>query len=162
MKLTKALLTEAESNGTAAARKIVDHLRTKVYRKLSDDDMDDFVVYLAQHLDLEVPKYRLKENDSGGYTKFKTQSDELQAELRDTYNRDDIHVRIGQYHGRDRGFGKVQIMADEELPDALYKNMKNFLSAKGYEITGGSNFADIDPGERSYYPDIKFEFDIKG
>lgn len=100
------------------------------------------------------------ENDFGGYAKFKELGDKLQAELRDAYDSEDIHVRMGQYHGRDRGFGKVQIMIDQELPDAQYKNMKNLISAKGYEITGGSNFAEIDPGERSYHPDIKFEFDI--
>ena len=102
----------------------------------------------------------LKE-DFGGYTKFKSQSDKLEAELRDTYNRDDIMVTIGQYHERDRGFGKVQIQTREELPDSEYNNMKNFLTAKGYEITGGMNFGEVED-DRITYPDIKFEFDIKG
>lgn len=160
MKLTKALLTESESRGTSEARKIVEFLRDKVYKRLSDDDMDDFVVYLAQHLDLEVPKYRLKENDFGGYTKFKPHSEKLEAELKDTYNRDDITVTMGQYHERDRGFGKVTIRT-EELSDAEYKNMKNTLTAQGFEITGGMNFYD-EEDDKINYPTIKFEFDIKG
>lgn len=97
--------------------------------------------------------------DFGGYTKFKRQSEELETELRDTYNRDDINVTIGQYHERDRGFGKVDIRTREELAPSEYKNMKNFIQAKGYEITGGANFADEDD-DRYFYPTIKFEFDI--
>ena len=38
--------------------------------------------------------------DFGGYNKFEKESEKLAAELRDTYDRDDIHVRIGQYSGR--------------------------------------------------------------
>tara|TARA_A100001015_G_scaffold223830_1_gene252224 strand:+ start:252 stop:755 length:504 start_codon:yes stop_codon:yes gene_type:complete len=167
MKLTKALLSENSfsdikiSKGEKEARKLVDYLRLKVYKGLSDDDMDDFVIYMANHLDLEVPKYRLKESDFGGYTKFKPESEKLEAELRDTYNREDIFVTIGQYHERDRGFGKVTIRTEEEVPAAEYKNIKNTLSAKGYEITGGMNFGERED-DRITYPTVKFEFDIKG
>ena len=35
--------------------------------------------------------------------------------------------------------------------------MKNFLSAKGFNVTGGANFFD-DDGDRYFYPNIKFEF----
>lgn len=100
--------------------------------------------------------------DFGGYNKFKNESEKLQAELRNTYDRNDIYVTIGQFSGRDRGFGKVSIREEDEagIPDSEYQNMKNVLTAKGYEITGGGNF-----GERQedniVYPDIKFEFDIK-
>ena len=166
MKLTKALLSENSfsdikiSKGEKEARKLVDHLRLKVYKGLSDDDMDDFVIYMANHLDLEVPKYRLKESDFGGYTKFKPESEKLEADLKDTYNRDDIIVTMGQYHERDRGFGRVQIRT-RELSDAEYKNMKNTLTAQGFEIAGGMNFYDEEE-DKINYPTIKFEFDIKG
>ena len=97
---------------------------------------------------------------------YRVEADKLEKELRDTYNRDDINVNMGAYSGdrsandplRDKGFGKVTIRSNEELPDGEYKNMKNFLSAKGYEITGGANFYEEDP-DRYYYPDIKFEFE---
>ena len=166
MKLTKALLSEnifsdiKISKGEKEARKLVDYLRLKVYKGLSDDDMDDFVIYMANHLDLEVPKYRLKESDFGGYTKFKPESEKLEADLKDTYNRDDIIVTMGQYHERDRGFGRVQIRT-RELSDAEYKNMKNTLTAQGFEIAGGMNFYDEEE-DKINYPTIKFEFDIKG
>ena len=100
--------------------------------------------------------------DFGGYNKFQEESEKLEAELRDTYDRKDIHVKIGQYSGRDRGFGKIQINDpdDNGIPDSEYNNMKNILTAKGYQITGGANFGG-DDGDRNYYPTIKFEFDIK-
>ena len=101
------------------------------------------------------------EEDFGGYAKFESDAKKLEAELRDTYNRDDIQVTIGQYHGRDRGFGKVRILTREDLPNSEYNNMKNVLTAKGYEITGGMNFYDEEE-DKINYPDIKFEFDIKG
>ena len=103
------------------------------------------------------------ENDFGGYAKFKKESEKLKAELEDTYNRDDIDVTIGQYSGRDRGFGQIKVRIDptDTLPDAIYNNMKSTLKAKGYEITGGMNFGEIED-ERITYPNIKFEFDIVG
>ena len=97
--------------------------------------------------------------DLGSYSKFKKESEKLESEFQNTYNRDDINVTIGQYHQRDRGFGSITIRSREEVVPAEYANMKNFLTAKGYEITGGANFAD-DDGDRYFYPTIKFEFDI--
>ena len=101
------------------------------------------------------------DEDFGGYAKFKSESQKLEAELRDTYNRDDIHVTIGQYSGRDRGFGKITIHSREDLPNSEYNNMKNVLTAKDYEITGGMNYYE-EEDDRIVYPTIKFEFDIKG
>ena len=59
----------------------------------------------------------------------------LEDELRDTYNRDDIHVSMGAYAGgrsardplRNKGFGRVEIMQREDLPDSEYRNMKTIL-----------------------------------
>ena len=92
------------------------------------------------------------------FNKFKQESEKLESELKDAYNRDDIHVNIGQYHGRDRGFGKVTFQTQDELPPVEWKSVKNFLAAKGFEITDESNFFDTDD-DRYYYPSIKFEFD---
>lgn len=93
------------------------------------------------------------------FTKFKVEANELENELKDTYNRDDIDVTIGQYHNRDRGYGKVSFRTREELAPSEWNNIKNFIEAKGYEITSQSNFAD-DDGDRYFYPTIKFEYDI--
>ena len=40
-----------------------------------------------------------------------------------------------------------------------WKNLKNVLRAKGFEIESDSNYYDQD-GDRKYYPSLKFEFDI--
>lgn len=93
------------------------------------------------------------------YAKYKEEAEKLQRELRDTYNRDDIFVTMGQYYERDRGFGKVSYTVNNEIDPAEWKNMLNYLKAKGFEITQESNWYDEDD-DRRWYPDIKFEFDV--
>tara|TARA_Y100000593_G_scaffold89153_1_gene172715 strand:+ start:357 stop:551 length:195 start_codon:yes stop_codon:yes gene_type:complete len=46
-----------EGKGYNEARKLIDHLRAKVYKKLDDDDMDEFKIEMADHLGLELPSY---------------------------------------------------------------------------------------------------------
>ena len=102
--------------------------------------------------------------DQAHYRKL---ADKLEKELRDTYDRDDIHVTMGAYSGgrsaddplKDKGFGKVSIHSYEDLPDGEYRNMKSVLTARGYEITGGANYFDTDD-DRYYFPDIKFNFSL--
>ena len=93
------------------------------------------------------------------WSKFKTESQELENEMKDTYNRDDIRVNIIQHSNGDKAIGKVTIQTKEDVRPSEYQNMKNFLTAKGFEVTGGANFADSDD-DRYYYPDTKFEFEI--
>ena len=93
------------------------------------------------------------------YGKFKSEAQDLENEMKDTYNRDDINVSIIQHSNGDKAMGKVLMRTSEDIRPSEYQNMKNFLQAKGFEITGGANFADQDD-DRYYYPDIKFEFDI--
>lgn len=93
------------------------------------------------------------------FMKFESQAKQLQNELRDTYNRDDIFVTLGQYHQRDRGYGRLQITTRDEIAPNEWKNLKNFLTAKGFEITSESNYYDEDD-DRRWYPSLKFEFDI--
>jgi len=93
------------------------------------------------------------------YGKFKTEAQDLQNEMRDTYNRDDIYVSIVQHSNGDKAIGKISIQTKEDIRPSEYQNMKNFLEAKGFEVTGGANWFDQDE-ERYFYPDIKFEFSI--
>ena len=92
-------------------------------------------------------------------SKFKTESQELENEMKDTYNRDDIMVNIIQHSNGDKAMGKVTVKSKDELLPSEYRNMRNFLEAKGFEVTGGANYFE-DDGDRYYYPTIKFEFDI--
>lgn len=91
---------------------------------------------------------------------FDQQAEELEQKLQKTYNRKDISVEMGQYDGRDKGFGKVTFYVRETLPEAEWRNIKNTLEAKKYQITQDSNWYEEEPGERRWYPHFKFEFDI--
>lgn len=93
------------------------------------------------------------------YGKFKTEAQEIQNEMRDTYNRSDIYVTIVQHSNGTKGIGKVSIRSQESIRPSEYQNMKSFLEAKGFEVTGGANFYERED-DRDIYPDIKFEFDI--
>lgn len=93
------------------------------------------------------------------WERFKPQAKELEYELQDTFNRNDIMVTIIAHSNGDKAMGKVQVKTDTELTNSEYLSLKNTLSAKGYDVTGGANYADND-GDRKYYPDVKFEFKI--
>ena len=101
----------------------------------------------------------IKENIKEDFMKFQQEADDLEKELQDTYNRKDISVTMGQYYQKDRGYGKVRFVTKNELAPAEWNNVKNFLKAKGYEITDESNWYDEDD-DRSWYPSLKFEFDV--
>ena len=47
--------------GYEASKKVIEFLRSKIYPKLSDDEMDKFVVEMCGHFDCEPPAYRLNE-----------------------------------------------------------------------------------------------------
>lgn len=93
------------------------------------------------------------------YSKFKTEAQELENEMKDTYNRSDIRVNIIAHSNGDKALGKVTIVAKEDVRPSEYQNMKNFLMAKGFEVTGGANYFD-EEDDRYVYPTIKFEFKI--
>tara|TARA_R100001460_G_C3555520_1_gene175454 strand:+ start:1000 stop:1224 length:225 start_codon:yes stop_codon:yes gene_type:complete len=46
-----------ESKGNKQAEKLIKTLREKVYPKLSNDDITDFKIMMADHLGLELPSY---------------------------------------------------------------------------------------------------------
>jgi len=99
------------------------------------------------------------------WTKFEPEAKELEDQLKDTYNRDDIYVSIIQHSNGDHARGEVTIRQREDMRNAEYQNMKNYLVSigekrfgKGFKITGGANFYDYDDDSESN-PNIKFEFD---
>tara|TARA_B110000483_G_scaffold200142_1_gene240282 strand:- start:246 stop:563 length:318 start_codon:yes stop_codon:yes gene_type:complete len=93
------------------------------------------------------------------WSKFTAKSQEIENEMKDVYNRDDIRVSIVQHSNGDKAMGKVTIVTPDQLLPSEYQNMRNYLEAKDYEVTGGMNFAETDD-DRRVYPDIKFEFEI--
>ena len=93
------------------------------------------------------------------WSKFKTEAQELENEMKDTYNRDDIRVSVIQHSNGDKAIGKITIVAREDVKPSEYQNMKTFLETKGFEVTGGANWYE-EEDDRYVYPTIKFEFDI--
>lgn len=95
--------------------------------------------------------------------KFDQQAKKLEGELQDIYRTGKVKVSMG-YYAEDgpkasKGFGKVVFVQREEVDPTQWKNLKNILRAKGYEIESDSNYYDED-GDRKYYPTVKFEFNI--
>ena len=57
----KDTLREQSLNGLDASTKVIEFLRSKIYPMLDDDNMDKFIIAIADHLSLDVPSYRLDE-----------------------------------------------------------------------------------------------------
>tara|TARA_R110000823_G_scaffold202194_1_gene333117 strand:+ start:635 stop:970 length:336 start_codon:yes stop_codon:yes gene_type:complete len=98
---------------------------------------------------------------------FKSQIDSLQRELNKDYS---PHVSMGAYHQprpdddplKDKGFGSITFLHKEELPENEFSRAIAIVSSKGYEVDlkQSTNYYENEPGERDYYPKIKFNFDL--
>ena len=95
--------------------------------------------------------------------RFDQQAKKLEGELQASHKNPNIRVSMG-YYAEDgpkasKGFGKVTFIQNEPIDPTQWKNLKNILRAKGFEIESDSNYYDQDD-DRKYYPSLKFEFDI--
>jgi len=54
----KNQLREQELTGDLAYQKVVEFLRDKIYPKLSDRELDRFIINMCEHMDVEPPSYR--------------------------------------------------------------------------------------------------------
>ncbi len=61
--LRSKLQVEQELTGVDASTKVISFLRKSIYPKLNDQEMDKFIIEMGDHMDLEVPSYRLGEVD---------------------------------------------------------------------------------------------------
>ncbi len=52
--------------------------------------------------------------------------------------------------------GEITFRMRGEFPDNEWDKILDFLKSKGFEITQDSNWYDIEPGEREWFPKIKF------
>lgn len=55
-----SITNEAKKTGFDFAKQVIAQLRSKVYPKLSDDELDKFKIEMADHLGLELPSYLKK------------------------------------------------------------------------------------------------------
>ena len=58
------------------------------------------------------------------------------------------------------GFGKVTFMVRKDVPEEVTKAIIDKVLPKDFEIEYVENMYDVDPGERDYFPQIKFEFPV--
>ena len=95
--------------------------------------------------------------------RFDQQAKKLEGELQASHKNPNIRVSMGYYteYGpkASKGYGKVTFVQRETVDPAEWKNLKNVLRAKGFQIESDNNYYDQD-NDRRYYPSLKFEFDI--
>jgi len=60
-----------------------------------------------------------------------------------------------------KGTGTISFRMRDEFSNSTWQEIINYVKAKGYRITSDSNYYDIEPGEREWFPRITFEFEIK-
>lgn len=106
------------------------------------------------------------------YGEFKQQEDQLEKKVKSALSQDySPFVSIGAYAGgrseddplKDRGFGSVTFNHKDDIPEEEFNKAVNVVNSSGYEveIDQSSRFYDYEPGERSYFPKIKFGFKVK-
>ena len=57
-----------------------------------------------------------------------------------------------------KSFGKITFMVRSEFEDSTWNKIVDFVKSKGFEVTQDSNYYDIEPGEREWFPSINFNF----
>lgn len=106
------------------------------------------------------------------YGEFKKQENELETKLNSALSSDyNLYVSIGAYSGdrseddplKGMGFGEVVFLIKSELPEEEFEKAINTINSSGYtvNIKQSSNYYENEPGERDYYPKIKFTFKIE-
>ena len=94
--------------------------------------------------------------------KFKSELDQINSSHR-------ISINMGMYAGdrpdtdplKGKGYGKLTFVGNSEVVDGSFEKALEWAKKKGFEITQVSDFYDYEPGERRYYPHIKFHFNVK-
>jgi len=106
------------------------------------------------------------------YGEFRQQENELEAKVKSALTKDfHLSVSIGAYSGgrpeddplKDKGFGSLSFIEKEDIPEDEFNKVINIINSSGYEVDEkqSTRFYDYEPGERDYYPKIKFGFKIK-
>lgn len=103
-------------------------------------------------------------------SEFKQEENILKNDLDKNFGKYNYIVNLSRYNQdrndddplKGKGFGKVMFMNKEDIDENLFNKVVAFLEKiKGYEITGKTKEYDSDPGERDYFPQIKFNFNLK-
>ena len=99
------------------------------------------------------------------YGAYKSQEAEIEKELNKLF-KSKVSVSLGDYAGgrddndplKNKSFGKITFYIRGEFSDSEWGKVIDFVKSKGFEITQDSNYYDIEPGEREWFPSINFNF----
>jgi hypothetical protein len=108
---------------------------------------------------MEVLHAELGINESlNEYGKFENQENKLAKEIDDLFE-GNPYVTMGEYASANGGgYGTVSFRMRNEFSDSTWNKIIDFVKSKGFEITSDSNYYDIEPGEREWFPRIDFKF----
>jgi len=99
---------------------------------------------------------------------YKDAQDELNKELSKEFGGVNPYISLGMYAGgrpdsdplKGKGFGDITFRVRGDLFDQDWKKALKWVESKGWEVTDESNWYDYEPGERHWYPKIKFQFNV--
>jgi len=142
----KDTLREQSLSGLDATTKVIEYLRSKIYPKLSDDEMDKFIIALADHLSLDVPSYRLDEQ-TGQTIKIEDLTFDMLGEKPmfgfDASNADDSSTKLHNDNDLKRWkdgimgkYGNVDVLIDLDASDEIQVVDKQFQDDKERRIVG--------------------------
>ena len=142
----KDTLREQSLSGLDATTKVIEYLRSKIYPKLSDDEMDKFIIALADHLSLDVPSYRLDEQ-TGQTIKIEDLTFDMLGEKPmfgfDASNADDSSTKLHNDNDLKRWkdgimgkYGNVDVLIDLDASDEIQVVDKQFQDDKERRIAG--------------------------
>lgn len=102
------------------------------------------------------------------FGEYKTQEEKFTKELESIAGDYRPYLYIGSYGGnrsdddplKDKGYGKISFRHRDSLPDQDYKKVIDWAESKGFEVVEKANWYDYEPGERDYWPTLKFHFDV--
>ena len=142
----KDTLREQSINGLDASTKVIEFLRSKIYPKLSDDEMDKFIIAIADHLSLDVPSYRLDEQTVQTIKLDDLTFDQLGPKPMfgfDAQNNDDSSTKLHNDDDLERWkdsvkskYGNVDLKIDLDASDEIQVMDKQFQDDKESYIQG--------------------------
>ena len=142
----KDTLREQSLSGLDATTKVIEFLRSKIYPKLSDDEMDKFIIAIADHLSLDVPSYRLDEQTVQTIKLDDLTFDQLGPKPMfgfDAQNNDDSSTKLHNDDDLKRWkdgimskYGNVDVLIDLDASDEIQVMDKQFQDDKESYIQG--------------------------
>ena len=109
----------------------------------------------------DLKKAGLEEN-----SKYNSSIKQLENEINKFASDFSVYVSMNDYAGgrpdtdplKDMGFGDVTFIEKQDIPENIFNQTIQLLKNKGFEIKSSDRFYDYEPGERDFYPKIKFHF----